>query len=166
MAMKMNSLEKLFVDSLKDLYDAEHQIVDAMPKMVDAASSQDLKQGLKQHLDVTKQQVQRLEKVFSAVDEKPGRKKCIGMEGLIKEGEHHISEHKNDKDALDAVLIAAAQKVEHYEITGYGTAKTYAEMLGHQEAAKLLDQTLSEEYSTDERLTKLAESHINVEAMK
>jgi ferritin-like metal-binding protein YciE len=166
MAMKMKSLETLFVDSLKDLYDAEHQMIEALPKMAEAASSSDLKQSLNQHLQVTRRQAQRLEQVFSAVNEKPTRKKCVGMEGLIKEGEQHFKELKNDKEALDAELIASAQKVEHYEIAGYGTVKTYAQMLGRQEAANLLDQTLSEECATDERLTRLAESHINVEAMR
>jgi ferritin-like metal-binding protein YciE len=165
MAMKMNSLETLFVDALKDLYDAEHQIIEALPKMTEAASSHDLKQSLNQHLQVTRQQAQRLEQVFSTVNEKPTRKKCVGMEGLIKEGEQHMKDMKNDKDALDAELIASAQKVEHYEIAGYGTVKTYAQMLGRLDAANLLDQTLSEECATDERLTRLAESHINVDAI-
>ena len=165
MAMKVNSLESLFTETLKDLYDAEHQIIKALPKMAEAASSPDLKKGLEQHLEQTRQQAQRLEQVFSAVGEKPSRKKCMGMEGLIKEGEEHMKELKSDKDVLDAGLIADAQKVEHYEIAGYGTAKTYAEMLGKTEAVRLLDQTLTEEYATDERLTRLAESHINIEAM-
>jgi ferritin-like metal-binding protein YciE len=163
--MKTTNLEKLFVDTLKDLYDAEHQIIEALPKMEQAASSTDLKQGLRQHLEQTRSQAQRLEQVFSIVGEKPSRKKCVGMEGVIREGEQHMQELKQDRDTLDAGLIASAQKVEHYEIAGYGTAKTYANTLGHQDAARLLDQTLSEEYATDERLTRLAESHINVEAM-
>ncbi len=166
MPMKMNSLEELFVDTLKDLYDAEHQLIEALPKMSEAATSQDLKKGLQDHLRVTKEQTKRLEQVFSEINEQPKRKKCVGMEGLIKEGEQHMKELKDDKDALDAGLIASAQKVEHYEIAGYGTAKSYAEMLGHDKAARLLDQTLSEEHRTDEHLTKIAESHINVEAMK
>lgn len=166
MAMKMNSLEQLFVDTLKDLYDAEHQIIEALPKMSKAANSQDLKKGLQEHLQMTKEQAKRLEQVFSEINEEPKRKKCVGMEGLIKEGEKHMEELKDDKDALDAGLIASAQKVEHYEIAGYGTAKTYAQMLGHDKAARLLDKTLSEEYRTDESLTKMAESHINIEAMK
>lgn len=165
MAMKMNSLENLFVDTLKDLYDAEHQLIDALPKMAEAASSPDLKKGLQQHLEQTRRQAQRLEQVFQDVNLTPDRKKCVGMEGLIKEGQQHMAELKSDKDVLDAGLIASAQKVEHYEIAGYGTAKTYAEMLGRTESVRLLDQTLSEEYATDERLTKLAESHINAEAM-
>jgi ferritin-like metal-binding protein YciE len=163
--MKVKSLEGFFTETLKDLYDAEHQIINALPKMADAASSPDLKQGLQQHLQQTQQQARRLEQVFSTVGQQPSRKHCKGMEGLIKEGEEHMKELKSDKDVLDAGLISDAQKVEHYEIAGYGTAKTYAELLGNQEAVRLLDQTLSEEYATDERLTKLAESHINIEAM-
>lgn len=164
MVMKSNSLEKLCVESLKDLYDAEHQIMEALPKMVDAASSPDLKRNLQQHLDTTKMQAQRLEQVFQAFNEKPSRKKCVGMEGIIREGEQHIKEMMNDKDALDAGIIADAQKVEHYEIAGYGTVKTYAQMLGNKQAVNLIDKTLSEEYATDEKLTKLAESHVNVKA--
>lgn len=165
MAMKMNSLENLFVDTIKDLYDAEHQILEALPKMADAASSKDLKQGFKQHLEQTRHQTKRLEEVFGTINKKPARKKCVGMQGLIKEGEEHMKELMDDKDVLDAGLIASAQKVEHYEIAGYGTAKAYAEMLGNQQAIGLLNQTLSEERATDERLTRLAESHINAEAM-
>jgi ferritin-like metal-binding protein YciE len=166
MAMKMNSLEELFIDNLKDLYDAEHQIIKALPKMVDAASSQDLKKGFQQHLDVTKEQVKRLEQIFTELNQKPSGKKCLGMEGLIKEGEEVMSEMKSDPDARDAGMIAAAQKIEHYEISGYGTARTYANTLGHQRAASLLEKTLQEESQTDEKLTRLAESHINVEAMR
>lgn len=166
MTQMSNSLETLFVDSLKDLYDAEHQILDALPKMAQNAQSRELKMGLQEHEQVTRQQAQRLEKVFQAVGERPSRKKCIGMEGLIKEGEHHMKELKSDQEALDAALIGAAQKVEHYEIAGYGTAKTYAQMLGHQEAANLLDQTLSEECATDEKLTKIAEGQVNRRAAR
>ena len=165
MAMKMNNLEALFVDQLKDLYDAEHQLIDALPKMANAAHSRDLKQGFEQHLNQTREQARRLEQIFSDLDEKPGGKKCVGMQGLIKEGEELIKEKKADPDVIDAGLIAAAQKVEHYEISGYGTARTYAEMLGKNEAARLLQRTLEEESQTDEKLTQLAMSHINVEAM-
>lgn len=166
MAMKMNSLEELFIDNLKDLYDAEHQIIKALPKMVDAASSSDLKNGFQQHLNVTKEQVKRLEQIFTEMNQKPSGKKCLGMEGLIKEGQEVMTELKSDPDALDAGMIAAAQKIEHYEISGYGTARTYASTLGHQRAASLLEKTLQEESQTDEKLTRLAESHINVEAMR
>lgn len=164
--MKKNSLETLFVDSLKDLYDAEHQIMDALPKMTRQAKSKDLQEGLKQHLETTRRQVDRLEKVFSLVEKSPSRKKCVGMEGLIKEGEHHIEEMKNDQEVLDAVILASAQKVEHYEIAGYGTVKQYAVMLGYDQAAKLLDETLSEEYAADKKLTTLAESQVNEKAIK
>ena len=163
--MKVENLETLFVDSLKDLYDAEHQILDALPKMADAASSSDLKRGLQNHLEQTRGQARRLEQVFSTVNQRPSRKKCMGMQGLITEGEQQMKELKGDRDVLDAGLLAAAQKVEHYEISGYGTAKTYARMLGHQDAADLLDQTLKEEYAADDLLTRIAESHINIEAM-
>ncbi len=165
MAFQKNSLQKLFVDTLKDLYDAEHQIIEALPKMAQSASSQDLKTSLNQHLDTTRRQAERLEQVFRTLNEQPERKKCVGMEGLIREGQQHMQELKNDQDALDANLIASAQKVEHYEIAGYGTAKTYAQMLGHREAVNLLDQNLSEECATDERLTKIAEGHVNLKAI-
>ena len=165
MAMKMDSLEALFVDQLKDLYDAEHQIIEALPKMAETAKSRELKQSFNQHLETTRQQAKRLEEIFSEMNEKPGGKKCVGMQGLIKEGEELIKEKKADPDVIDAGLIAAAQKVEHYEISGYGTARTYAEMLGRDNAARLLQRTLDEEAQTDEKLTQLAESHINIQAM-
>lgn len=164
MAMKSNSLEQLFVDGLKDLYDAEHQILEALPKMADMATSQELKQAFRMHEQQTRQQTQRLEQIFRDMGHKPDRKKCMGMQGLIQEGQHHMSEYKNDHDVLDAAMLASAQKVEHYEISGYGTAKTYAEMLGRHDAARLLDQTLKEEYSTDDRLTNLAENVVNIQA--
>lgn len=163
--MKVENLETLFVDSLKDLYDAEHQIMDALPKMVEASSSPDLKRGLQNHLEQTRGQARRLEQVFSDIKQRPSRKKCVGMQGIIAEGEQNMKELKSDRDVLDAGLLASAQKVEHYEISGYGTAKTYARMLGHLDAADLLDQTLKEEYAADDLLTRIAESHINIEAM-
>jgi len=165
MAMKVNSLEQLFVDQLKDLYDAEHQIIEALPKMADQASSPDLKQSFELHLDQTRQQAQRLEQIFSKMDQSPQGKKCIGMQGIIKEGEEIMKEAK-DPDTRDAGMIAAAQKVEHYEISGYGTARAYARMLGHDDAAHLLDKTLQEESQTDELLNRLAMSHINVNARR
>ena len=165
MAMKLNSLEALFVDQLKDLYDAEHQLIDALPKMANAASSRDLKQSFEQHLQQTREQAKRLEQIFSDLDQKPSAKKCVGMQGIIKEGEELIKEKKIDPDVLDAGLIASAQKAEHYEISVYGTLRTYAETLGMDAAARLLDRTLEEESRTDEKLTQLAISHINLEAM-
>jgi ferritin-like metal-binding protein YciE len=147
MAMKMQSLEALFVDQLKDLYDAEHQLIKALPKMAEAASSPDLKRGFHRN-------------------EKPSGKKCVGMEGIIKEGEELIKNKEMDKDVKDAGLIMAAQKVEHYEIASYGTVRTYAETLGMKDVAQTLQQTLDEESMTNEKLTALAESHINMEARR
>ncbi len=165
MAMKMDSLENLFVEDLKDLYNAEQQIMQALPKMIQAAHSQDLKQSFQQHLQVTQEQAKRLEQIFSNLNQKPTGKKCLGMEGIIKEGEQDMQELKSDPDLLDAGMIASAQKIEHYEISGYGTARTYAEELGLDQAASLLEQTLKEESQTDQKLTQLAESHINMDAM-
>jgi ferritin-like metal-binding protein YciE len=161
--MKIKTMEELFVDELKDLYDAEKQIIKALPKMAKAASSEDLREAFQEHLDVTKRQVERLETIFSKLDDKPSGKKCAGMQGLIEEGQELISEG-DESPVLDAGLIAAAQKVEHYEIAGYGTARTHAELLGNREAARLLEQTLQEEKRTDEKLTELAENLVNQEA--
>jgi ferritin-like metal-binding protein YciE len=166
MAMKKNALEKLFTDNLMDIYDAEHQVLEALPKMAEAAKSDALKKGFTQHLAQTRKQIERLEKVFETVNRQPRRKPCKGMQGLIEEGQHHMEELKEEPEALDAGLIASAQKVEHYEIAAYGTVKTYAEMLGNERAAKLLDETLSEEFDTDDKLTDLAVNQINLEAMK
>jgi ferritin-like metal-binding protein YciE len=165
MAEKLNKLEDLFVDSLKDLYDAEHQITQALPKMIDAAKSQELKKGFKDHLEMTRRQTERLEQVFKEMKMEPKAKKCVGMQGLIKEGEEVMKEAE-DPDVRDAALIASAQKIEHYEISGYGTARAYAEALGHPSIAKVLDQILEEESNTDEKLTRLAESHINAKAKR
>lgn len=162
---KIKKLDELFVDALKDLYDAEKQLVAALPKMMEAASSQDLKNGFKEHLDVTQKQVERLEKVFTELKEDPKGKKCVGMQGLIKEGQE-VMEEVGDPDVMDAGLIAAAQKIEHYEISGYGTARAYAQVLGHRNIAGMLDQTLQEEGRTDKKLTALAEGHINAQAKR
>lgn len=164
MAMKLKSLEALFVDSLKDIYDAEHQLIKALPKMAEAASSPDLKRGFQEHLAQTERQAKRIEQIFSERKEQPGGKKCVGMEGLIKEGEELIKNKEIDQEVRDAGLILAAQKVEHYEIASYGTVRTYAETLGYSDVAQVLQQTLDEEARTNEKLTAIAESHINVEA--
>jgi ferritin-like metal-binding protein YciE len=156
-------MDDLFLDSLRDLYDAEKQITKALPKMTKAASSDDLKAAFEQHLQVTKRQVERLEQIFTQLDQKPGGKKCAAMEGLIEEGAELIQEGK-PSPILDAGLIGAAQKVEHYEMAGYGTARTFATLLGHTEAAQLLQETLEEEKETDQQLTELAESVVNEEA--
>lgn len=163
MADKMKNLEDLFVDVLKDLYDAEQQIVKALPKMAEQAHATELKQGFKEHLDMTRQQINRLDQIFKELKMPAQGKHCKGMEGLIKEGDEVMKEEM-EPSVRDAALIAAAQKVEHYEISGYGTARTFAQQLGHQNIAQLLDQTVNEEGQTDKKLTAMAESHINVRA--
>jgi ferritin-like metal-binding protein YciE len=163
MAEAMNPLEELLQDELKDLYSAENQIIKALPRMTKAASSPELKRAFERHLEETRRQVERLEQIGEELEMKLTGKKCAGMEGLIAEGKEIMSEI-DDEDALDAGLIGAAQKVEHYEIAAYGTARTHAEMLGYRRIAKLLQQTLNEEGMTDKKLSQLAESIINVEA--
>ena len=163
MADEKNPLEELLVDELKDLYSAESQIVKALPKMAKAASSPELRRAFERHLEETKRQVERLNQIGENLDVKLTGKKCKGMEGLLEEGKE-IMEEDLDENALDAGLIGAAQKVEHYEIAGYGTARTHAQLLGLNKIARLLQQTLDEEGNTDKKLTALAESIINVEA--
>ena len=163
MAEAMNPLEELLQDELKDLYSAENQIIKALPRMAKAASSPELKRAFERHLEETRRQVDRLEQIGEELEMKLTGKKCAGMEGLIEEGKEIMSEVE-DEDALDAGLIGAAQKVEHYEIAAYGTARTHAEMLGYRRVAKLLQQTLNEEGMTDKKLSQLAETIINVEA--
>lgn len=162
--MKLENLRDLMVDELRDLYDAEQQIIDALPKMAKAASSDDLRQTFEEHLQQTKNHKRNLEQVFDQLGEKRSRKECVGMKGLIKEGQKLMKE-KADQEVLDAGLIAVAQKVEHYEIAGYGTARTYANMLGENQVARTLQQILDEEGETDKKLTRLAESKVNVEAI-
>ena len=161
--MKLESLKDLYLEQLKDLYSAETQLVDALPKMAERATSPDLKKGFQDHLRQTQEHVSRLEQIFRELGESPKGHTCEGMKGLIKEGEEMIK-MKGDDTVIDAGLIAAAQRVEHYEIAGYGTVRTYAETLGHSQHVTLLDKTLQEEEMTDEKLTQLAESHINQEA--
>ncbi|HWY67796.1 MAG TPA: ferritin-like domain-containing protein [Terriglobales bacterium] len=162
--MKMESLRELFVEELKDLYSAENQILKALPKMVKAASSKELKEGFEEHLEQTKGHVERLEQIFEDLDESPKGKKCKGMEGLLEEGKEWMEEDAGP-EVMDAGLIAAAQHVEHYEMAGYGCVRTYAELLGNKRAAQILQKTLDEEKQTDSKLTNLA-SKINVEAEK
>jgi ferritin-like metal-binding protein YciE len=162
--VKLDSLQKLYVEELKDLYSAENQILKALPKMAKAATSPELQSAFKQHLEETKGQVQRLEQIFEALGKSPKGKTCKAMEGLVEEGAELMGEDA-DPEVLDAGLIAAAQRVEHYEIAGYGTVRTYAQLLGHQEAADLLQQTLDEEGLTDKKLTQLAETLINAQAV-
>jgi ferritin-like metal-binding protein YciE len=161
--MKLKSLKDLYVEELRDLYSAENQILKALPKMTKAASSEELKSAFREHLEQTKGQVQRLERIFEGLGKKATGKTCRAMEGLVLEGEELIEE-KPDPVVLDAGLISAAQRVEHYEIAGYGSVRTYAETLGEGDAASLLQQTLDEEAETDKKLTRLAESVINVQA--
>jgi len=164
MAEQTNPLEELLIDELKDLYSAENQIIKALPKMAKGATSPELKRAFERHLDETRRQVTRLDQIGKELETKLTGKKCKGMEGLIEEG-REILEEDMDENAIDAGLIGAAQKVEHYEIAGYGTARTHAELLGYPRIAKLLQQTLDEEGATDQKLTALAESIINVEAV-
>jgi ferritin-like metal-binding protein YciE len=161
--MKANSLRELLVEELKDLYDAENQLIKALPKMAEAASSEDLRAAIEEHLEKTEQQAERLQQVFSQLDESPKAQKCKGMEGLIKEGSDIIKEDDMDPEVKDAAIISAAQRVEHYEIAGYGCVKTWASLLGEDEVASLLGQTLDEEKEADQTLNQIAEE-INVEA--
>lgn len=161
--MELETLEDLYVSELKDLYSAEQQILKALPKMIKAANHRELKKAFTVHERQTKQHVKRLERICKALGEKPTGKKCVGMEGVLKEGAELISE-KPDPEVLDAGLIAAAQHVEHYEMAGYGTVRTWARLLGYEDHESLLQQTLDEEEDTDKLLTELAESSINLEA--
>jgi ferritin-like metal-binding protein YciE len=164
MAEERHPLHDLFEDQIKDLYSAENQIIKALPKMAKNATNPQLRTAFERHLEETRNQVTRLEQIAEELDFSPKGKKCKGAEGLIEEGKEVMEEF--EEDTLDAGLIGAAQKVEHYEIAGYGTARTHAEMLGFTKAAKLLQQTLDEEAATDKKLTALAESIINVEAVQ
>ncbi len=161
--MKLETLRDLYIEQLQDLYSAETQLVEALPKMAKAASNAELKSGFEEHLKETKQHVQRLEQIFKGLDTKAGGTTCNGMKGLLKEGDEMIKA-KGEPAAIDAGLIAAAQRVEHYEIAGYGCVQSYAHQLGEQKAASLLQQTLDEEGMTDKKLTKLAEQVINIDA--
>lgn len=164
MAKKMTSLDDLYVDLLKDLYSAENQLIKALPKMAKAAESSDLRNAFEQHLRQTKHQAERIERIFSdRGDGSPRGKKCVGMEGLIEEGKEVLKENM-EEEVRDAGLIAAAQKVEHYEIASYGTARAWAEQMGYDRDADLLQQTLEEESMANEKLTHIAESHVNIEA--
>ena len=161
--MEMESLKELYVAELKDLWSAETQITKALPKMIKAATHPQLKKAFNTHLKQTERQIKRLERIFKELDESPRGKKCVGMEGLLKEGSELIKE-KPEPDVLDAGLIAAAQHVEHYEMAGYGCVRTWARQLGEERHAELLQETLDEEEQTDKLLTDLAESSINIDA--
>ena len=160
MAKQISSMQDLYVDLLQDTYSAEQQLVKALPKMAEAAETEELKEAFQQHLEETQGQVQRLEQIFKELKQKPGDETCEAMQGLVKEAEQLMG-MKVDKDVLDAGLIACAQKVEHYEIASYGTLAEFASLLGFDKQSELLEETLEEEKATDARLTELAEDHIN-----
>lgn len=163
--MTTENLQDLFVHELRDLYDAETRIVETLPEMIDKASSTDLKEAFQNHLEETREQVNRLEEIFRSMGQDPSGETCEGMEGLLEEGSE-ILEEQGDPMVVDAAIIGAAQRVEHYEIAAYGTAKTFAKRLGDNDAEKLLDKTLKEEKKADEKLTKVAESVVNPKAKK
>ena len=163
--MKLNTLQKLYTDELRDLYNAENQLLKALPKMAKAASSEELKEAFEKHLEQTKGHVKRLEQVFEELDEKPKGKTCRAMKGLIEEGSEILQED-GEESILDAGIIVAAQKVEHYEIAGYGSVRTFAHLLGQNKTAELLQTTLDEESETNELLNRLAESTVNPEAVR
>lgn len=165
MHMKLSTLKDLYIHELKDLISAERQLIKALPKMAEAASDEKLSAGFEEHLEETKEHVSRLEKILESHDQSTRGIKCKAMEGLIEEGEEMIEEEADD-EVRDAGLIAAAQRVEHYEIAAYGTARTYAELLGDDEGAALLQETLEEESETDKKLTSLATTSINLAAAK
>ena len=162
--MKLDTLEKLYVDELRDIYNAENQLLKALPKMAKGASSPDLKDAFETHLRQTESHVERLEQIFSELDESPKGKTCRGMKGLIEEGSEILKE-EGEESVLDAGIIVAAQKVEHYEMAAYGSARTFARLLGQEKAAELLQSTLDEESETNESLNQLAETMVNPEAL-
>jgi len=161
--MTMETLQELYLEQLQDVYDAEKQLIKALPKMAKTATHDELKAAFEQHLEQTQEQVSRLEQIFEELGEKPKSKKCKAMQGLLEEGKEMMEEDASE-DVMDAGLICAAQKVEHYEIATYGCLRTYAEMLGFDDQADLLQETLDEEKDTDENLTELAVTCINLDA--
>jgi ferritin-like metal-binding protein YciE len=161
-SMKLDSLNRLFVEQLRDLYDGEQQITKALPKLIEKSRHEELKDALQEHLDVTREQIRRLDEIFRMLGEDASGETCKGMKGVIAEGDDVVGDAKDD-NVRDAVIIASAQRVEHYEIAGYGTVRTYARLLGRQDIANLLEQTLEEEKEADQTLNEIAES-VNVEA--
>lgn len=163
--MAVNSMKDLFIHELRDLYDAENQILDALPKMAGKSSHQDLKNAFEEHRLQTEQHVRRLEGIFDELGEQPKGVKCKGIRGIISEGEEILKDDV-EPDVRDAAMIAAAQRVEHYEMAAYGAARTYARMLGDENSARRLQETLDEEGETNRKLTALAESRVNPDAMR
>ena len=161
--MTLGNLQDLYVDELKDLYNAEHQILKALPKMAKAATAPQLKDALNHHLEETQKQVERLNQIFQDLGKSPRGKKCVGMEGIIQEGSELLKE-KGEPSVKDAGLISAAQRVEHYEMAAYGTVRTYAQILGYDNQASALQETLNEEGEADHKLTQIAEGSINSKA--
>jgi ferritin-like metal-binding protein YciE len=158
----MKTLEDLYVDELKDLYSAENQLIKALPTMAKTAKSSQLKSALEDHLRQTEQHARRIEQIFEGLDGKPRGKKCMGMEGLIEEGKELLQmKGEAEPDVIDAGIIGAAQRVEHYEMAGYGTARAHAVQLGHTRDAEILQKTLDEEAAANEKLTQIAESAVN-----
>jgi ferritin-like metal-binding protein YciE len=157
---KMDRLEDLYVHELKDIYSSEKQITKALPKLIKSASSEELKEAFEKHLQETEEQINRLDQIFDRLGQKSGGVKCAGMEGLLKEGDELLQEDATD-EVLDAGIIVAAQKVEHYEIAAYGSLCTWAEALGYDEDLELLKETIEEEKMADEKLTELAEAGVN-----
>jgi ferritin-like metal-binding protein YciE len=162
--MALESLQELYLEQLRDLHSAERQIIQALPKMIEKTSNAELRRGFEQHLRQTEEQLSRLEQIGRRAGKDLGGHKCKGMEGLLEEGAE-VMKKRADSDVLDAALIASAQRVEHYEMAGYGCARTYARLLGLHDDAKMLQQTLDEEGETDHKLTELAERVVNVDAL-
>ncbi|MGE5444198.1 MAG: ferritin-like domain-containing protein [Ignavibacteriales bacterium] len=163
--MKLESLHDLYIKELRDLYDAEKQIIKALPKMIKAATSSELQSALQSHLEQTRGHAERLEQVFEKLGSRARATKCKGIEGIINEGKE-MTEEDGDSAVLDAAIISAAQRVEHYEMAGYGCVRTYAQTLGYEDQARLLEQTLEEEKEADEKLTQIAEGIVNPAAMQ
>jgi len=163
--MKIETMDDLFLNELKDIYDCEKKLVKALPKMAKAVNSTELREAIQDHLEETKGHVQRLEEIFQLLGEKASTSKCEGIEGIISEGEEMIDAIEQSP-LLDAAIIAAAQKAEHYEISAYGSCRTFAQELGRNEAVQLLEQTLEEEKQADEKLTQIAESRVNEDAIR
>ena len=161
-SIKLENLQNLFVEQLRDLYDGEKQITKALPKLIEKANNPELKDDLQEHLDVTNEQIKRLEQIFHILGEKASGETCKGMKGVLAEGDSVVGDAE-DNSVRDASIIASAQRVEHYEIAGYGTVRTYAKLLGKNDIANLLEQTLQEEKEADQTLSEIAES-VNVEA--
>jgi ferritin-like metal-binding protein YciE len=160
----VDSLKTLLVEQMKDLYDAEKRLTKAIPKLAKASTNEALQAALEEHLAETENQVARLDQVFELLEERPKAKPCEGMKGLIQEGDEHAKEDYDDDDLRDAMIIGSAQRVEHYEIAGYGTAIAHARLLGLDEVVELLEETLAEEKAADQKLTEIAESAVNLEA--